>query len=470
MTHIVQPRSSCLDPMGYLTKMNITGKKNEHQRMAIRVVFFYVATASLWILLSDSIVHTLFNVPGHLSWLQTVKGLVFVAVTGGLLYLYICRCLRKMHDIEQSAEVKAQQQIQQMATLFDSFNAIVYVADLKTHELLFVNRYAAEIFGQEWQGKTCYSYLQADTRDPCGFCTNPQLVKLGTSGPAILWEFQNTSDQRWYECLDKAILWQDDRLVRLEIAVDITERKELEKTKDELLSTVSHEMRTPLTAITGFAELLLDNPDVPDEVGKHLKIIFRESEKMIDLVNSFLDLRRLKTDRARVNYQPLMVEDVVAKALKMTRDCKPHHEIDVSCTPDSEIFGNRKELSQAISQLISNACRFSPDGGLISVQCETTPDEVLITVIDEGIGISQEQQPKVFDNFFRIDCGDTRQSGGVGLGLALVKDIIELHGGRIWLNSTPGKGSHFFIALPKHQATAEFVDSGGDPEDAPYDD
>ena len=116
-----------------MTTKHTHQRKEEHRRMALRVVFFYILFASLWILLSDTVVDALFKTPELLSRVQTIKGWVFVGVTGGLLYLYLNRCLARMRAIEQSSEAKAQQQFRQMETLFGSFNAIIYLADMQNH-------------------------------------------------------------------------------------------------------------------------------------------------------------------------------------------------------------------------------------------------------------------------------------------------------------------------------------------------
>ena len=192
-----------------------------------------------------------------------------------------------------------QDRCKQLNNIFDSMSAVVYVADLESYELLYVNQFAMELFGQDWQGRKCYHYLQEGIGQPCDFCTNSQLIEDGESSCPVTWECFNTRTQRWYECCDKVIRWTDGRLVRLEVALDVTERKELEKVKENLLSSMSHEMRTPLTAISGFAELLINEPDIPEPQRRHIEIIYREAEKLNELVSRFIGARQLKTNRTR---------------------------------------------------------------------------------------------------------------------------------------------------------------------------
>lgn len=430
-------------------------RRTLHRRTAARTVIFYTVFACLWIYFSDTLLAWFFSDPNQLTQAQTIKGWLFVVVTAILLYLYLSHCLKGLRNREEALaeeQNRAQQEIQdrfkQLNTLFDSMNAIVYVADLATNELLYVNRLAAELFGQDWQGHKCYNYLQKGIGQPCDFCTNPQLVKHGEPGDPVVWEFLNTRNNRWYECFDKAIRWTDGRLVRLEVALDITERKELEKIKDDLLSSMSHEMRTPLTAIIGFAELLINEQEVPKQHRRHIKIIHNEAEKLAELINRFLDVRRLKTDRARISYEHLAVLSLLKKAKESCRGCKEHHDIQIECRADPQVYGNRQELTKVITQLLENACRYSPKGGKISLTAQTNAAGTSICVTDRGIGIPQHELESIFKPFHRLDTGDRRSTGGVGLGLCVAKEITALHGGRIQVDSTPGQGSTFTILLP----------------------
>ena len=426
-----------------------------HRRTATRTAIFYAVFACLWIYFSDTLLAWFISDPAQLTQAQTIKGWLYVLVTATLLYLYLRHCLQSLGDREEILEEeqrKAQQDIQnqfkQLNTLFDSMNAVVYVADLESYELLYVNRFAADFFGQDWQGRKCYRYLQEGIAQPCDFCTNQQLIDNGEGGDPVVWEFLNTKNKRWYECFDKAIRWTDGKLVRLEVALDVTERKELEEIKDNLISSMSHEMRTPLTAISGFAELLINEQAIPEPQRRHIDIIYREAEKLNDLVNRFLDVRRLKTDRTRINYEHLAVQSVLNKALGNCRDRKEHHKIQVECQTDLQLYGNRQELTQVITQLLDNACRYSPKGGKISLVAQAGTSGISICIADQGIGIPQHELEAIFTPFHMLDTGDRRTTSGVGLGLCVARDIIALHGGKIQVESTPGQGSRFTITLP----------------------
>lgn len=410
---------------------------------ALKVALAYVLVAILWITLSDRLLAGAIEDAQLLSRWQTLKGWLFVMITGGLLFAYLQHSLRRQYKA-----------FDELTTLFNSLPAIVYVADLHSYELLFVNGYASERFGPHWSGENCYSYLQEGQPEPCGFCSNPLLLQDGHPGPAVSWEFRNTRDGRWYQCLDKAVRWPDGRLVRLEIALDITERKEMERTKEELLAAVSHEMRTPLTAISGFSELLLDEPTLAGPVRRHVETIFREAEKMQELVQTFLELRRLKTDQARVGYAILPVRTALEQAAGSIRDRSARHGLAIDCPAELLVFGNRRELQQVFQQLLGNACRFSPQGGSIAIQGRADGDSVVVSIADQGIGIPAEERERIFEPFYRLDIGDRRQVRGVGLGLSIVREIVTLHGGTIHVESNNGAGSRFEVRLPKPPATS----------------
>ena len=348
------------------------------------------------------------------------------------------------------SERRNREYFNQLATVFDSLNAGIYVADMETYELLYVNRFMEEQFGKDWRHRPCYAYLQNGLEEACAFCTNSSLLVDGEPGPPVIWEFRNSRNNQWYQCLDKCIRWTDGRLVRLEIALDITPTKEMEQTKEEMLSAVSHEMRTPLTAITGFTELLLEEEGLPAGVKRHLQTILAEAEKMTDLVNTFLELRRLKADRSRVDYELLTVRELLEQGIRRSADCSERHDLNIQCPPELKVFGNRKELVQVVAKLLSNACRFSPAGGPVSLDVRREKDRVLLCFRDSGIGIPVEEHKKIFEHFHRLDRGDRRRTSGAGLGLSLVRETVELHGGQVWVESEPGRGSRFYVELPSY--------------------
>ncbi len=230
---------------------------------------------------------------------------------------------------------------------------------------------------------------------------------------------------------------------------DVTERKEIERLKDELVSTVSHELRTPLTSLRGFTELMLTRDFPVDQQHRFLTIMNDEATRLTDLINDFLDLQRIESGRetyffAHVALLPLL-QEAIAPFVNGTEKHTLHLDVPDSLPPVRVDSGR---IRQVLTNLLSNAIKFSPDGGTIIVSARNTRESVVVRVTDDGIGIPAEAIPQLFDKFFRVDNTETRKISGTGLGLALVKQIIEAHGGQVRVESASGKGSTFSFSLP----------------------
>jgi two-component system, OmpR family, phosphate regulon sensor histidine kinase PhoR len=361
---------------------------------------------------------------------------------------------RELREAEErkkrrEAEIALKRQFNQFRTIFDAMNAVIYVADMTTHEVLYMNRFAMAVFGEDWGGRPCYEVLQSGHDKPCEFCTNPYLVKDGVPQPAIKTEHRNSINGRWYQWTDRAIEWTDGRLVRLQIAVDITEIKEMERIKDEMISAVSHEMRTPLTAMLGFTEFLLDNEVEADKRRDILETIHKETERLNELIGNFLDMQRLKDETVPITESALSVEEILNQSAKLFSFNKEMQRIVVECQPGLPlIIGDREKLYQVMLNLLSNACKYSPPGSLVTLGAIAGDGEIIFSVQDEGIGIPAEMREKVFERFYRVDNSDRRMAGGTGLGLALVKDIIEAHRGRVWIESNTPVGTKVLFTIP----------------------
>ena len=322
------------------------------------------------------------------------------------------------------------------------------MADLNTYELLYLNKYGAGLFGNDWRGKNCYSLLQSGQTGPCSFCTNDRLMIKDELQLPLAWETQNTVTGRWYQCIDRAIRWPDGRLVRMEIAFDISERKQMEQLKDEMVSAVSHEMRTPLTAMLGYIEYILENDVPPDLQREYLCTVFNETERLNELIGNFLDLQRLKIRPELFPITLMPVAPLVREALDFFGAHPLKHHILVEPVPDlPRIRGNSGQLHQVLVNLISNAIKYSPEGSTITIGAAQAGEDIVLRVRDEGMGVPPDMREKIFERFFRIDNSDRRMVGGTGLGLALVREIVAAHGGSVWVES-PGKGSVFCVQLP----------------------
>lgn len=230
---------------------------------------------------------------------------------------------------------------------------------------------------------------------------------------------------------------------------DITARTEVERLKEELVGIVSHELRTPLTSLRGFSELLLNKQFSPEQQRKFLTIIEQESTRLANLINDFLDLRRIEAGR-----QVLRLDTFDIRALIRERvDTLPPSDTQQEVTlvfPETGllVWADEERIRQVLANLLSNAVKYSPNGGAICVEASQDGGEVVVSVADHGVGIPRDAIPKLFSKFFRVNQPQTKNIGGTGLGLALVKEIVEAHQGRVWVESELGKGSTFYFSLP----------------------
>jgi signal transduction histidine kinase len=364
-----------------------------------------------------------------------------------LLTIFAVRAANELERMRN--DLALQRQFNQISTIFDSLNAIVYVARLDNNELLFLNSYGIQLFGEDWQGQPCFKVLQTGKETPCEFCTNDQLVQDGKLQGPCVWEFRNTVTGRWFQCIDKAIRWPGGEIVRLEIAIDITDRKDLEILKEQLVSAVSHEMRTPLTAILGYTEYLRDHQVPAEEVAGSLDTIYREAERLSTLIDTFLQLQRFLDRRVELHAAPVAVSELFDRIAELFRYARLTHPISIQYPPGlPPVRGDSELLDRVLENLVTNAIRYSPDGGAVTLAAERQGEELILSVTDQGIGLSAAQLQQVFERFYRADNSDRRRVGGTGLGLSLAREIVELHGGRIWADCMQGGGCRFSFSLP----------------------
>jgi signal transduction histidine kinase/ActR/RegA family two-component response regulator len=230
------------------------------------------------------------------------------------------------------------------------------------------------------------------------------------------------------------------------------ELREANRLKDEFLATVSHELRTPLTAILGWAYLLragqLDEKSVPNA----LETIERNARAQSQLIDDLLDVSRIITGKLRLDVRQVDPVSFIESAIEALRPAAEAKDVRIQKVMDTgvvSVAGDPARLQQVIWNLLSNAIKFTPRGGQVQVRMERVDSHLQIVVADSGQGIPPEFLPHVFDRFRQIDQSSTRQHGGLGLGLALVRHLVELHGGSVAATSPgPGQGSTFTIVLP----------------------
>jgi PAS domain S-box-containing protein len=231
---------------------------------------------------------------------------------------------------------------------------------------------------------------------------------------------------------------------------DITRHREVQRLKDELVSVVSHELRTPLAVVLGFAELMVQRDLDPQEMRNYAGLIHEESGRLIGLLNEFLDLQRLESGRARFRCGPVALAPLCHGVAQRLATSGARHRLIVD-VPDAlpPVLADPDRLVQVLTNLVSNAVKYSPAGGDVTIAAVSADEQVVLRVTDQGLGLPHEALTDLFDKFYRVDTPDRRGIGGTGLGLAICRQIVEGHGGRIWAESDgPGHGSAFSFTLP----------------------
>jgi CheY-like chemotaxis protein len=224
------------------------------------------------------------------------------------------------------------------------------------------------------------------------------------------------------------------------------------RAKDEFLAVVSHELRTPLNAMMGWVRLLLDGGLPPDRVRHGLEVIERNAQTQAQLINDLLDVSRIISGKVGIDPRPVRPIEVMNAAIESVRLAANAKAIRLQLAPAADIepiLGDRDRLQQVMSNLLSNAIKFTPRGGTVSVAVDRTDGQIEISVEDTGQGIRPEFMPHMFQRFRQADSSFTRSLGGLGLGLAIARHLVELHGGTIAAHSDgEGRGARFTVCLP----------------------
>ena len=241
--------------------------------------------------------------------------------------------------------------------------------------------------------------------------------------------------------------------VKLENA--FAELKENDAIKSEFISTASHELRTPITVINSYIEMFEGGMlgDLSSVQREKIEIISSQIEHMIRLVEDMLDVSRLESKALKINKYPIWVDDIARKAIDDLSRLAGLKEQSMSLTiegPHSDVEGDGRRIKQVFNNLLTNAIKYTPEKGKIEVIITDEPEDVCVSIIDNGIGVAKKDQHRIFEKFYTGSGSSlTRESGRMGLGLAIAKGIIEAHEGRIWVASEIGKGSTFIFTLPK---------------------
>ena len=233
---------------------------------------------------------------------------------------------------------------------------------------------------------------------------------------------------------------------------DITELRKLERVRRDFVANVSHEFKTPLTAIQGFSETLLAGAiDDPQNRERFLGIILEHSRRLARLTDDLLKLSQMDADRLQLEIRPVSVAELIESCVETTEHRATEKGVHLNVAPADHlpnIAGDRRRLAEILQNLLDNATQYTLPGGQITLTTELRDNDVIFTVTDTGIGIPKSDQSRIFERFYRVDAARSREAGGTGLGLAIAKHLVEVHGGRIWVESEIGQGSQFNFSIP----------------------
>ncbi|MFZ3590724.1 two-component system histidine kinase PnpS [Bacillus sp. DJP31] len=234
---------------------------------------------------------------------------------------------------------------------------------------------------------------------------------------------------------------------------DISEIKKLEQMRKDFVANVSHELKTPITSIKGFSETLLDGAMKDEKLTENfLTIILKESDRLQSLIQDLLDLSKMEQQGFSINWQKVDLKEVLEEIIVMLKGKAEDKQISLELHVKERtiIDGDLYRLKQIFINLINNAIAYTPSNGVVIVSLENHQNQTHVKVADNGIGITEDELPRIFERFYRVDKARTRNSGGTGLGLAIVKHLVEAHHGRVAVRSKQGKGTTFTVKFQKN--------------------
>jgi len=233
---------------------------------------------------------------------------------------------------------------------------------------------------------------------------------------------------------------------------DVTELRRLERVRQDFVANVSHEFKTPLTAIQGFSETLLAGAiDDPTNNRRFLEIIRDHAIRLARLTDDLLKLARIEAGKLEVQFFPMSVIDLVERCAEtaLLKAGRKQILLEIDVPPGLPLVrGDAALLRDVLQNLLDNAIQYTPSGGRIHMSAAAGEREAVLTVADTGIGIPLVDQERIFERFYRVDAARSREAGGTGLGLSIAKHIVEVHGGRLLVESEVGSGSRFSFSIP----------------------
>lgn len=440
-----------------------------YRHAALRVVGIYCLFGIAWILLSDTLVNRLVSDPGLYHGISLIKGWFYVVFTAFLLYLLISREL----VLRQAAEERTCELARLLEDSSQPFAVGYPDGRIGLHNQAFLELvgYSSQELAEqgwkigltpnEWQQTEQAALAELDRTGQPAYYEKEYLRKDGSRVPVELFvhrKLHSDDTLHYYYAFVTDISEkkrQEEELRKARIAAEVAAQA-----KTVFLQTMSHELRTPLNGIAGGIQLLAMEP-LSEDARSYLEMSRECTKNLTNLVSDILDMADIESNAIVLTDQPLHLPELFQSLEQLyqyaanKKGLKLEFSID-SAIPES-VMADRTRLTQILSCLLSNACKFSQQGTVSVMVTQETRHEgetLLFNVRDQGIGIPEEQRQRIFDLFIQADGSITRSFEGTGLGLTLCKRLVELMGGRIWIDSAPDKGTTVWFTLPVRRESA----------------
>jgi PAS domain S-box-containing protein len=389
----------------------------------------------------------------HLKLVSAAASQVAASINNAELYRMIRESAERMGGMLRAQQEEASKNRAILEGIADG----VMVTDARDHVIL-LNAAAEEILGvsrEEIVGRPIHelSGLYGGEGDTWLALTKEWAQVLPAKGEPTSFESQFETEEKVVSVHMAPVLMKDEFLGMVSVFRDITREVAVNRMKSELISTVSHQLRTPMTSIKGYTDLLYLETvgEINEAQRRFLGIIKSNADRLALLAKDLLDISRIETGRIRLNLEFIHIstigEEIAASLQGQIEEKSLSLKLDI---PESlpPIYGDRDRVTQILTNLIDNARHYTPAGGQITVSAQVRGNFLQLSVADTGIGIAPEDQEKIFDRFYRADHPLVQETAGTGLGLAIVKSFVEMHGGEIWVESESGQGSTFTFTLP----------------------
>ena len=346
-------------------------------------------------------------------------------------------------------------QLAQLETTLGSLQEAVLIVDANNY-ILLANSALQAIFPR---AKNILNQRLESVLHSVAFLDYVDSVRTGPATPQREIEFVEGSDSVWVEATGSLIASLNGQAERWALFVlhDITKQKKLESVRKDFVANVSHELRPPLSVIKGYVETLVDGHlDMPvSDRTRFLSTLQRHTERLNSLLEDLLTLSRLESINPHLHRESVALSELIAGLIDdyRARTDATEHRLVLALDPAvGNLLIDPLKITQVFENLLDNALKYTPKKSMIEISARNRGTEVEVIVRDNGPGIPAEDIPHIFERFYRVDKGRSRDKGGTGLGLSIVKHIVQLHGGRVWVESQLGKGTSFHFSLPLQTA------------------